>query len=145
MANRMKYQVELSSEQRQDLKEIVRRGRHSAREIRRARTLLLLDRDFERGDVADILEISASTVTNTARRYGQGGLERALFDEHRSGAPPKLTPRDEARIAAIACTQPPKGHSCWTLAMIRDRFLVWSDELDELSRQSIHRVLKKTT
>ncbi len=143
MSKRMTYQVDLNTEERADLKQMLRRGVHKAREIRRARTLLLLDQDRSRADVAETLDVTSATITTTAKRYCQGGLNDALFDRHRSGAPPKITKRDEARICAIACSKAPDGTSGWTLALIRDEFLMLS-ELDDLSTESVRRVLKKT-
>lgn len=139
-----KYPVELTDEQREDLREMTRRGEHNAREIRRARTLLLLDRGLGRPQVAEVVEVTPTTVTNTAKNFCNGGLTHALFDARRAGRPEKLTKEDDARITAIACSEPPEGHSRWTVAMIRDEFLVMTDH-DDISAESIRLRLKKTS
>lgn len=143
MASAMKYRVELNDQQREALREITRRGKHNAREIRRARTLLLLDDGLARKDVAKLVEVTPTTVTETAKRFCKGGLEQALFDADRAGRPPKISRHDEARITAIACSEPPEGRSSWTLALIRDEFLVLTEHND-ISTESIRLVLKKT-
>lgn len=143
MASYMHYQVDLTDAQRADLTDLVSRGVHSAREIRRARTLLLLDDGRERREVADVVQVTPKTITKTARDFCEGGLEQALFDARRVGRPREITNRDEARITAIATSEAPKGRAKWTLALIRDEFLVLS-ELDDISTESIRLVLKKT-
>lgn len=149
MPHKTKYECELTEEQRHDLKELVSKGHHRARELTRARILLLSDtselgQGLGRTQVAGLLELHASTVTSTIKRFVQGGLELALFDRPRSGQPLKLTPRVQAHITAVACQHPPEGHESWTLAMIRDEVLVLSDELESLSTESVRKVLKKT-
>ena len=143
MAPPAKYRVKLTDEQREDLREMTRRGEHNAREIRRARTLLLLDKGRGRQEVAKLMEVTAATITATAKNFCNDGLEQALFDARRAGRPAKLTKNDEARITAIACSEPPEGHAKWTAAMIRDELLVLTDH-DKLSSETIRLRLKKT-
>lgn len=143
MAPATKYTVELTVEQREDLREMTRRGVHNAREIRRARTLLLLDKGLGRQKVAEMMEVTPTTISTTAKNFCNDGLEQALFDARRAGRPVELTKEDDARITAIACSEPPEGHSRWTLAMIRDQFLVLTDH-DDISTESIRLRLKKT-
>jgi transposase len=149
MTRKPKYECELTPKQRQVLEELVSRGVHKAREITRARILLLCDTSElgqarGRKEVAEILEIHENTVTKTIKRLFQGDLESAICDRPRSGQPPKVTPKLEAQITAIACQHPPEGHDTWTLAMIRDELLVLTEELDSLSVESVRQVLKKT-
>lgn len=139
----VKYPVELTEEQRADLREMTRRGEHNAREIRRARTLLLLDSDYSRTEVAELVEVYRATVTKTARDFCEGGLEQALFDARRAGRPPKVTKEDEALITAIACSRPPEGRANWTAVMIRDEFIVLTEH-DDISVETIRLRLKKT-
>ena len=143
MAPSTKYETNLTDEQRNELLDFVSHGVENARVIRRARTLLLSDEGRTRAEVAEILHVRPATVTKTARDFCEGGLQQALFDNHRKGRPPKVTSRDEARITAIATSEPPEGRAKWTLALIRDEFLVLS-ELDDISTESIRLVLKKT-
>ena len=46
------------------------------------------------------------------------GLDRALYDAPRSGAPPTFTPRQQQRVVALACTDPPEGRTRWTLELL---------------------------
>lgn len=149
MAPRHKYECKLTEAQRQTLKELVSRGVHKAREITRARILLLCDNSelgpgHPRRYVAELLELSEGTVTKTVKRLAEHGLDAAICDLPRPGQPLKVTPKVQAHITAIACQTPPEGHTCWTLAMIRDELLVLSEELDDLSVESVRQVLKKT-
>lgn len=149
MAPKLKYECKLTQEQRQTLEELVSRGIHKAREINRARILLLCDSSelgpgHPRRYVAELLGLHEATVTKTIRRLGQHGLEDAICDRPRTGQPIKVTAKVQAQITAIACQHPPEGHTSWTLAMIRDELLVLSDELEQLSTESVRQVLKKT-
>jgi len=123
----------------------VSRGEHNARVVRRARTLLRLDEDeLSRQELADLLDVNRDTIVLTAKRFVKGGLEEALFDKHRSGRPPKIGPKEEAMITAIACSDPPEGRARWTLTLIRDELIVLSDKIDELTIETVRVVLKKT-
>jgi len=145
MGRTAKHEVNLTEEERNDLLEMVSRGEHNARELRRARTLLRLDEDeLSRREVANLLDVCSDTIVRTARRFGEGRLEAALFDRRRSGRPPKIGPKEEATITAIACSDPPEGRARWTLTLIRDELIVLSDQIDSLTAETVRVVLKKT-
>jgi hypothetical protein len=74
------------------------------------------------------------------------GLEAALERKKREGSP---TPRildgeKEARLAAICCSEPPKGRTRWTLKLPSDR-LVELEVVESISRDTVGRTLKKTS
>jgi len=99
---------------------------------------------LSRQELADLLDVNRDTIVRTAKRFVNEGLSEALFDKRRSGRPPKIGPKEEATITAIACSEPPEGRSRWTLALIRDEFLVLSDEIDDLTPETVRVILKKT-
>lgn len=138
-----KYKVLLTEEDRETLREIVSYGVHKAREIRRARTLLLLDKDLAQSRIAFLLDISPITVLNTTKAFFNEGLEGALFDKHRSGQPIRIGKKEEALITAIACQVPPEGRSRWTIEMIRNEFLILSEDTGEVSLERVRQTLKK--
>jgi putative transposase len=41
--------------------------------------------------------------------YYEGGLEKALQEKPRSGAPPTVDGRVEAMLTVLVCTDPPEG------------------------------------
>jgi transposase len=143
-----KYRVELSEKQRKKLKSICRRGETKARTLNRARILLLANENRPKGAetdarIADLLDVSESTIGRVKRRFVSSGLEPAIGEKPRSGRPKKFTGTDRAKVTAIACSDPPQGRNKWSLRLIADR-LVSLELIEEISYQTVKRVLKKT-
>lgn len=84
-----KYIVNLSDEQRLQLLDLVKKGKASAREIRRAHTLLMASDGNTDEAIAKTLYISVDTVERTRKQFCQENLESALSERPRSGKPPK--------------------------------------------------------
>jgi transposase len=139
--------IELTTEQRTDLEQLIRTGDAPARTNTRARILLLSDRSQgqKRTDqeVADAALCSKSTVINMRRRFLAGGLAGALYDKGWPGAKPKLTGEIEAKLTLLACSAPPPGFARWSLRLLADR-LVELGYLDEVSHVTVREWLKKT-
>ena len=58
------------------------------------------------------------------RRCVEEGLARALGrKEQLNRRPRKLDGEGEARLMALACSQPPEGRAGWTLQMLADRLV----------------------
>lgn len=139
--------IYLSERERTELEQMIKSGMHSAREIARARVLLLLDRsqgDARRiRDVAEAAMVCQGTVCNIKKRYFDGGLERALHDLPRPGATPKIDGEVEAHLIALTCSEPPQGHARWTLRLLADK-LVELELVDSISHVAVGEALKKT-
>jgi hypothetical protein len=139
--------IYLTDSERTQLEQRVRSGVHAARVIARARVLLLLDRS--QGDkrtlheVAEAAMVSQGTVLNIKKRYVAGHLERALYDLPRPGAVPKIDGEVEARLTALACSDPPEGYARWTLRLLAEE-LVSLELVDSISHVAVGNVLKKT-
>jgi transposase len=138
-----KYVVNLPDQERQELTTFVNTGVHAARAIKRARMLLLADRDHSDPAIADEVGVCLATVFNTRRRYCTEGLSAVLVEQPRPGQPRKLDGRGEARLTAIACSTPPKGRARWTMTLLADR-LVELQVVDAISDTTVSRVFKKT-
>jgi transposase len=138
--------VNLTTEQRKELEEMVHKGESSARKQTRARILLLSDRSQgqkrSQSEVAEVLMCNTTTVGNICRRYGREGLAAALSEKPRPGKPPKVTGEVEAHLVAIACSQAPEGHGRWTLRLLAER-LVALEFVESISPMAIGNVLKK--
>src|SRR5262249_23269445 len=137
------YRVKLTEKERNQLNEYVKRGKKSARAITRARILLLADGKQSDAAIAEILSVSRPTVYRVRKRYGQGGVDRALREDPRSGRPAKLTGRQEAKLTALACSKPPEGYQRWTLRLLADE-LVRLELVDAVHYGTVRNVLKKT-
>ncbi|HIH96988.1 MAG TPA: helix-turn-helix domain-containing protein, partial [Thermoplasmata archaeon] len=102
------------------LREFVKKGRKSAREIIRARILLLANQQKRDTEIAEILGVGRNTVWRTMKRYHEEGLQSALTEKTRSGQPKKYTERHEAEIIAQACTKSPEGRKRWSLTLLTE-------------------------
>lgn len=145
------YRVTLDQEEREELERITRKGSHQSQKVINALILLNCDEgEFNthraRGeDIAEILRISARKVDRVKKRFVEEGLEVALGG--RQGRRPsydrKADGEFEARLIALSCSEPPKGHSQWSLRLLADR-AVELEYIDSVSHETVRRVLKKT-
>ena len=58
--------------------------------------------------------------------------------------PPKLDGEQEARLTALACSQPPTGYARWTLRLLAER-LVELEVVGSIAHETVRRALKKAT
>ena len=124
------------------LREFVKKGRKSAREITRARILLLANQQKGDTKIAEILCVGRNTVWRTIKRYHEEGLPNALTEKPRSGQPKKYTERHEAEIIAQACTKSPDGRKRWSLTLITEE-LRKKKGFETINRETIRLILKK--
>lgn len=120
-----KHHVALELSEEKILVDTTRKGRHSAREITRAKALLMANENgLNQNDdqIATQLRITSRTVQNIRKRYCQLGID-SIKERPRPGRPPVLTEREEASIVATACTDPPSGHDTWTLDLLAEHTL----------------------
>ena len=89
MARKTIFCVKLEEKEREELNQYIRRGKSSARSLTRARILLLADGGQSDAEIIDALKASRTTIVRIRKRYFEGGLESALNERSRSGAPPK--------------------------------------------------------
>jgi transposase len=142
MARKKLHIVSLKEQERAELKQYLRKGKSSARSLTRARILLLADEGRDDELIAEALKVSKSTVSRIRTRYCEGGLDFALHEKARSGAPSKIDGRIEAQLTLLACSEPPDGRSKWTVRLLTDR-LVEMEVVDSISHMSVQRLLKK--
>jgi len=138
-----RYRVALTDEERERLGALTRKGKAPARMVRRAQTLLLAAEGRPDEAIAGALHSGLSTVARTRQRFVEEGLEAALTDRPRPGAAPKLAPKQQAYVVALACTGPPEGRRRWTMQLLADR-LVELEVVPAISDESVRRLLKKT-
>ncbi len=110
--------VRLRARERRELEQLLRGGELSSRVRVRARVLLLSHEGWDRESIATATGSSTSTVGRVRRRYCEEGLKAALRERPRPGASPKLSPQEEQRVVALACTDPPKGFARWSLRLL---------------------------
>jgi len=118
------------------------RSASSARIINRAHILNMRDKGLTTAEVADLIECSPRTVINVVNNYIDGGLEKALHDDPRTGRPKEIDDRVQSHVVAVVCSDPPEGFDRWTLELLKQR--VEADGIiDAISTESIRVILKE--
>ena len=136
----LRYRVELSQAERDELKALLSGGRHAVRKVKRAQILLAADAGASDEEIATSLGVGGSTVYRTKRRFVLGNLELALREEPRPGAERKLSGKEEALLVATTCSSPPEGRARWTLDLLAGA-MVRLTEHDSISRDTVRRRL----
>ena len=137
------HNVSLTQQENDYLHSYITTGVHAARAIKRSQILLLANRNKSDPQIAAQLGVCKATVYNIRRQYCTEGLQAALNEKPRPGAPKKLTGRGEARFSAIACSAPPLGRQRWTVRLLADK-LVELELVDSISPTTVGTLLKKT-
>ena len=143
-----KYVVELTAAERQQLQELVSKGKALARKIQHALILLKSDQG-ELGPgwtderIAEACGVTVCTVERIRQRLVEHGLEDALIRRQSKQAPRrKLDGAAEARLIALACTPAPEGRRRWTIRLLADK-MVELEIVGSLGRETVRQTLKK--
>ena len=139
----LKYKVELTESERLPLEELVKGGKVSARKLKRALALLNADEGLTDLEIAGALKIGLSTVGRVRTRSVKEGLESVLNERARPGQKRKLNGKQEAHRVAIACSEPPEGHTHWTLKLLASK-VVELGFAEGISIETVRQSLKKT-
>ena len=150
-----KQKVKLSIEEREKLESILKKGVHTAKKVTRVNILLHLENlnNWQTGpkykptieSIALKCGVSPSTVYKVINQYIERGIEGVLTRKKRETPPiqPIITGEIEARIIALACSEPPEGYSRWTLRLLENK-VVELGIVEKISDNTIGRMLKKT-
>ena len=144
-----KYRIRLTTDEQQELKALVSRGRTVAYKQTHARILLMSDEAREDGgmkdaDISGALGVGLSMVERVRRRCVEEGIESALNRKKQLRRRQKrLDGEREVRLIAMACGEPPEGRASWTLKLLADQ-LVECEIVETISTETVRQVLKKT-
>ena len=130
----VRYRVELSQAERDELTALLSGGKHAARKLKRAQILLAADAGASDEEIATSVGVGGSTVYRTKRRFVEGNLEAALSEEPRPGASRKLSGKEEALLVATACSKPPEGRARWTLELLAGELVRLTEHDEPLAR-----------
>jgi transposase len=137
-----KYPVDLTAHEHEELEQRLRRGTHSARKLTRVGILLRAAEGLSDEEIAEEEGPSVPTIERTRRRLVAAHLG-ALTEHPRSGKPPLLQEKSQARLLAEACSKAPGGRERWTLQLLADR-VVELELAEPCSVDTVRRVLQKT-
>jgi transposase len=145
-----KYVVRLSSEERQQLEALIRKGKGQAQRLLKARILLKADvseagEGWSDSRIIAALDTSASTVYRVRKQLVEEGFEAVLSRKQRkaSAGARIFDGEKEARLITLACSKPPKGRARWTLRLLENK-VVELGIVERASDSTIGRTLKKT-
>jgi len=138
----VRYRVELTDAERNDLRALLAGGKCAVRKLKRAQILLAADAGQTDEAIAASVQVGTATVFRTKRRFVEGNLEHALAEAKRPGAPRKLSAREEVLLVATACSEPPSGRARWTLELLAGA-LVELTEHESLSEETVRRRLSE--
>jgi transposase len=136
-----KDHISLGSSDRLHLEELLSKGSLKARVYKRCQGLLLLDSGKTIEFVCETVGVSRSAVHQWKKRYQGDGLS-FLVDKPRSGRPIEISGEERAKVTALACSDPPKGHSQWSLRLLADK-AVELGLCEHLSHSHAGEILKK--
>src|SRR5258708_8913489 len=135
--------LKLSSKDRRALDDGRSKGLRHAREVNRAHILAALDEGVGGAVICQVLGVGRTAIWGTRAAYLEGGLDLALRDVQRPGAPRKYETDVEAEVAALACSRPPAGAKRWTLVLL-EREARGRPGMHDIRPETLRRLLKKT-
>ena len=144
-----KYLVTLTPDERGHLDDLLRRGKASALVLTRARILLKADQAggpaLEDAAIAEDLDVGLRTISRVRRRFVERGFEDCLRrkPQDRPSRERTLDGAAEAKLIALACSDPPADRATWTMQLLADR-LVELEVVAAVSDETVRRAMKKT-
>ena len=144
-----KYIVELTTEARSQLENIIDADRVAAHKRRHARMLLKADQGkhglaWSDVQIAEAFDVKPLAVARLRQRLVERGFDQALEHGNRGSYRAKaLDGEAEAHVIALACGDPPAGRNRWTLRLLADQAVALGIT-PSCSKSSLQRTLKKT-
>lgn len=143
------HRVILTAAEREQLRRVVRQTSVSAFAAQRAR--LLLAAEHRPGTpaptdarVAAAVGVSPRTVARVRARWADVGVAATLQPRDRgTKGRTRFDAATQARLAQLACSEPPAGHARWTVRLLADR-AVELMLVPAISPESVRQTLKKT-
>ena len=143
-----RYRVTLTAEEREALGHMISRGKADARKLAHARVLLHADAseggpNWTDARIAEAVRVSVRTIERVRQHFVEEGLEAALLPRpSRRVYARKLDGEQEAKLVAVACSEPPEGKARWTLRLLADT-MVELKLVDTISHETVRQTLKK--
>ena len=143
--------IELDAEQREYLESLTRTRTIQAQVVDRAKALLCKADGMSNGAIADKLDVNINSVKLWLKKFKEGGIDRALFDDQRSGRPVEITDDAVAWIIDIACQRPADlGYSqeLWTTANLHKHIQAHAEEagyprLKTIAKSMLQKILDR--
>ena len=145
-----KFIVELDAAERERLNALISKGKASAKVILKARILLKADvSDGGPGwldaQILEALDTNLTMVSRVREVLVTKGLDAVLTRKKRE-TPPTPAIFDgvaQAKLTALACSEPPPGHARWTIRLLAEH-VVERKIVEAAHFNTVGRALKKT-
>ena len=150
MANK-KFVVELGAEERTRLNDLISKGKAPAKTILKARILLKADQaeggaGWSDDEICKALDTNVTMVARVRETLVSEGLDVVLTRKKRETPPiaPIFDGEKQARLTALACSEPPPGHARWTIRLLAEH-VVERRIVPAAHFNPVGRALKKTS
>jgi hypothetical protein len=144
-----KYVVKLTSEERDELRQVVKKGKAAAWKVQRAQALLQCDQGevgpgWSDEQVAQAYGCTTRSLESWRKQAVEQGPLSLLEHQPRTPCAPKLDGEKEAQLVKLACSPTPQGRARWTLRLLAGR-LVELQIVEAISYETVRRAMKKTS
>ena len=146
---RDKYRVKLTADERDEFRQLVRKGKAAGWKLTRAQALLKCDEGDDGPAWPDVKIAEAFGVTTRSLgKWRQQAVERgplSLLERKKRdrSMDRKLDGAGEAQLVKLACSTPPEGYGRWSLRLLADK-LVELEVVDSIGHECVRQTLKKT-
>ena len=143
------YKVTLTKKEREELKAIVNKGKHTSQQYRNACILLNCDdgkygKKISNDQIAHVLQITSKTVERLKQRFVEEGFESCIERKPYPAKENTIADGDfEAHLIALSCSKSPDGYARWSLRMLADK-MIELNYAERVSHETVRQVLKKT-
>ena len=146
-----KFVVELGTEERARLNALISKGKAPAKVILKARILLKADQAecgpaWQDAQIVEALDTNLTMVSRVREKLVTEGLDAVLTRKERETPPvPAIFDGEaQAKLTALACSEPPPGHARWTIRLLAEH-VVERAIVPAAHFNTVGRALKKTT
>jgi hypothetical protein len=146
-----KFIAELDAGERERLNALISKGKAPARTILKARILLKADQGEDGpgwldAEIVEALDTNLTMVSRVRETFVTKGLDAVLTRKKREmpPVPPIFDGTAQAKLTALACSEPPPGHARWTIRLLAEH-VVERKIVPAAHFNTVGRALKKTT
>jgi hypothetical protein len=146
-----KFIVELDPGERAQLEALISKGKAKAKTILKARILLKADTaagcpGWLDAAIVEALDTNPTMVSRVRETFVTEGLDAVLTRKKRETppVPPIFDGEAQAKLTALACSEPPPGFARWTIRLLAEH-VVERKIVDAAHFNTVGRALKKTT
>jgi transposase len=144
--------ITLTDNDRKYLQTLIRQRTMQAQIIDRAKILIYKEQGNANGAIAERLDVHINTVRLCLEKFKAGGIQRALYDDPRSGRPVEITDDAVAWIISIACQRPADlgyAQELWTLKKLHQHIQQHAESsgysrLATITKPMIQKILKRS-